>query len=165
MPASSCVVFGMTRRGDEVEWNTLSGGRRTATPKKLTADTKIKSHEQGLNDDPQFVAKSDPDRYTILLGHAAAAPEPSGPGTYIEQTLAPRRVRTKNPKPQRVRGSLGPSGAIAARSNRGSGEGSVNGQLVGTTPTTKAEERKTPICRYASDRTRTGDLRRDRPAF
>ena len=91
MPASSCVVFGMTRRGDEVEWNTLSGGRRTATPKKLSADTKIKSHEQGLNDDPQFVAKSDPERYTILLGHAAAAPEPSGPGTYIEQTLAPPR--------------------------------------------------------------------------
>lgn len=47
------------KKGDKVEWNTSQGKTQGTVEKKLTSDTKIKSHEvKASKDDPQFLVKS-----------------------------------------------------------------------------------------------------------
>ena len=50
----------MVKAGDKVKWGT-SGGEPTGTvEKKVTSDTKIKTHvAKATKEDPQFVVKSD----------------------------------------------------------------------------------------------------------
>ncbi len=48
------------KKGDKVEWNTSQGKTQGTVEKKLTSDTKIKSHEvKASKDDPQFLVKSE----------------------------------------------------------------------------------------------------------
>ena len=48
------------KKGDKVEWNTSQGKTHGTVEKKLTSDTKIKSHEvKASKDDPQFLVKSE----------------------------------------------------------------------------------------------------------
>lgn len=48
------------KKGDHVEWSSHGGTARGVVEKKLTADTKIKSHQvRASKDDPQFLVKSD----------------------------------------------------------------------------------------------------------
>ncbi len=48
------------KKGDKVEWNTSQGKTQGTVEKKLTSDTKIKSHAvKASKDDPQFLVKSE----------------------------------------------------------------------------------------------------------
>lgn len=48
------------KKGDKVEWNTPQGKTQGKVEKKLTSDTKIKSHDvRASKDDPQYLVKSD----------------------------------------------------------------------------------------------------------
>ncbi len=47
-------------KGDKVEWNTAQGKTHGTVEKKLTSETKIKSHKvAATKDDPQYLVKSD----------------------------------------------------------------------------------------------------------
>ena len=48
------------KKGDHVEWASHGGTAHGEVEKKLTSDTKIKSHQvRASQDDPQFLVKSD----------------------------------------------------------------------------------------------------------
>ena len=48
------------KKGDKVEWSSHGGSAHGEVEKKLTSDTKIKSHQvRASKDDPQFLVKSD----------------------------------------------------------------------------------------------------------
>ena len=48
------------KKGDEVGWNSHGGTAHGEVEKKLTSDTKIKSHQvRASKDDPQYLVKSD----------------------------------------------------------------------------------------------------------
>lgn len=48
------------KKGDKVEWNSHGGTAHGEVEKKLTSDTKIKSHQvRASEDDPQYLVKSD----------------------------------------------------------------------------------------------------------
>ncbi|RZI60286.1 MAG: DUF2945 domain-containing protein [Zymomonas sp.] len=48
------------KSGDEVTWKSHGGTAHGKVEKKLTADTKIKSHQvRASKDDPQFLVKTD----------------------------------------------------------------------------------------------------------
>ena len=48
------------KKGDKVEWNSSRGKVRGTVEKKLTAPTKIKSHEvKASKDSPEFLVKSE----------------------------------------------------------------------------------------------------------
>jgi hypothetical protein len=48
------------KKGDKVEWSSHGGTARGEVERKLTSDTKIKSHQvRASKDDPQFLVKSD----------------------------------------------------------------------------------------------------------
>ena len=58
------------KKGDHVEWSSHGGTAHGEVKKKLTADTKIKSHPvRASKEDPQFLVKSDKG------GEAAHKPE------------------------------------------------------------------------------------------
>lgn len=48
------------KKGDHVEWNSRNGVVEGTVEKKLTDDTKIKTHEvKASKEDPQYLVKSD----------------------------------------------------------------------------------------------------------
>lgn len=48
------------KKGDKVEWNSHGGTAHGEVERKLTSDTKIKSHQvRASKDDPQYLVKSD----------------------------------------------------------------------------------------------------------
>lgn len=48
------------KKGDHVKWDTPQGETEGTVEKKLTAPTKIKSHEvKASKDDPEYLVKSD----------------------------------------------------------------------------------------------------------
>ena len=48
------------KKGDKVEWSSHGGTAHGEVEKKLTSDTKIKSHQvRASKDDPQYLVKSD----------------------------------------------------------------------------------------------------------
>lgn len=48
------------KKGDKVEWSSHGGAAHGEVEKKLTSDTKIKSHQvRASKDDPQYLVKSD----------------------------------------------------------------------------------------------------------
>ena len=48
------------KKGDKVEWGSHGGTAHGEVEKKLTSDTKIKSHQvRASKDDPQYLVKSD----------------------------------------------------------------------------------------------------------
>jgi N-methylhydantoinase B/oxoprolinase/acetone carboxylase alpha subunit len=48
------------KKGDKVEWSSHGGTAHGEVERKLTSDTKIKSHQvRASKDDPQFLVKSD----------------------------------------------------------------------------------------------------------
>lgn len=50
----------MVKAGDKVKWDTSGGETHGTVEKKVTSDTKIKSHvAKATKDEPQFVVKSD----------------------------------------------------------------------------------------------------------
>ena len=50
----------MVKAGDKVKWDSSGGPTHGTVEKKVTSDTKIKSHiAKATKDEPQFVVKSD----------------------------------------------------------------------------------------------------------
>ena len=48
------------KKGDKVEWSSHGGTAHGEVERKLTGDTKIKSHQvRASKDDPQYLVKSD----------------------------------------------------------------------------------------------------------
>ena len=48
------------KKGDKVEWSSHGGTAHGEVEKKLTSDTKVKSHQvRASKDDPQYLVKSD----------------------------------------------------------------------------------------------------------
>ncbi|WP_174279611.1 DUF2945 domain-containing protein [Sphingomonas bacterium] len=48
------------KKGDEVTWSSHGGTAHGTVEKKVTSDTKIKSHQvRASKDDPQYVVKTD----------------------------------------------------------------------------------------------------------
>ena len=48
------------KKGDKVEWSSHGGTAHGEVERKVTSDTKIKSHQvRASKDDPQYIVKSD----------------------------------------------------------------------------------------------------------
>jgi hypothetical protein len=60
------------KKGDKVKWKSHGGEAHGHVEKKLTSDTKIKSHQvRASKDDPQYLVKSDSG--SGVAAHKAAA--------------------------------------------------------------------------------------------